>query len=106
MQVTRTLTIAEALHGSEVSDSMPLGWLATFLSRVRAATEGLQPSEVRIRGAAGIYAEWQHTLSREEEAQARLDAAQAQIERIRSMLPLEGKPLSAEQVAELRQILG
>jgi hypothetical protein len=106
MQVTRKLTIAQALPGSEVDDSMPVGWVRKFLTTVERATEGMQPSEVCIRGAANIYAEWQHTLSREEEVQARLEEAQAQIERIRAFLPLEGKPLAPDQVAELRKILG
>jgi hypothetical protein len=105
MQKLMKLTIAEALQGAEVDDSMPVAWLSTFVARVKNATDGMQPGEVVVRGAAGIWAEWKHTLTPQEEAQLRLDGYAAVIARAKMLLG-EGDTLTSEQVKALRELLG
>jgi len=106
MQVTKKLCIAEALAGADVDDDMPVGWLISFVERVKKATPNMQNGEVMIRGAANIYAEWQHTLSREEEVEARLDSYEKKAAQINAMIPRKGEPMTADQVDILRQIIG
>jgi len=106
MQVTKKLTIAKALEGSAVDDSMPVGWLSSFVAKVKAATPNMQNGEVLVRGAAGIYAEWQHTLSPQEELEHHLEEMRVNALRIKSMLPRKGEAMTAEQVDILRQIVG
>jgi hypothetical protein len=106
MQVTKKLTIAQALEGAAVDDDMPVGWLNSFVEKVKRATPDKQNGEVMVRGAAGIYAEWQHTLSPQEEMEARLDELIRKAVQIQSMLPRKGESMSAEQVDTLRRIIG
>lgn len=106
MQVTKKVTIAKALEGAAVDDSMPLGWLVTFVDRVNKQNPGANNGDIRVRGAAGIYAEWQHTLTPQEEVEARLQDLYTKAEQIKSLLPRKGEPLSADAVDRLRQILG
>jgi hypothetical protein len=105
MQVTKKVTISEVLKGSDVGDNIPMGWLIGFVDRIKKQNPGVRDDEIRVRGAAGIYAEWQHTLSTEEELAARLHEMYGKADKIKALLPGEGEVMTADQVYLLRQIL-
>lgn len=102
---TIRIPLRQVLEGSEVDDSMPAGWLATFIDRCKAAIPSSEWPTAKLRGAAGIYIEYQHALTREEVREERLARYEAARDELRALLPPDGETLSAENLAAIRRLL-
>jgi len=99
------LTMAQALSGAQVDDNMPVNWLSTFVKKVNDATPNYQNGTVLVRGAANIWAEWTHTLSPQEELEARLAKYESIAAQVAALLPRQGEAMTAERVDKLRWAL-
>lgn len=101
-----SISIKQALAGSAVEDSMPAGWLQSFFNYAKRSIPESEWNTAKVRGAAGISIEYEHALTREEEADELIDKLSKKANEIKALLPRRGEPLSAEMVDRIRSIVG
>ena len=99
------IPIRQVLDGAEVGDSIPAGWLTTFVDRCKSAIPSSEWPTARVRGAAGIYIEYQHAMTREEVREEKLARYEAARDELRALLSRDGDAVSAETLAAIRRLL-
>ena len=62
-------------------------------------------TRARVRGAAGIYIEYQHAMTREEVREEKLARYEAARDELRALLSRDGDAVSAETIAAIRRLL-
>ena len=85
-------------------EAVPLGWLLTLHTRIKAEVPDGEESTCMLYGLQSGSAGWEHTLSDVEQLQATVAEMQAKVAQIRSLLPIEGQ-LSAQATEKLRELL-
>jgi len=104
---TLTLSIANALDGVAISDEMPAGTLMAFYDRARKLVPPEEWGSAKVHGASHLSLTYEHSLSSEEETRSLLQDANTRASQVRLLLPPHpGEGLSAEQVDQIRQLLG
>jgi hypothetical protein len=96
-------------RGSAVEEGVPLGWLNSFALTCRAACADEQEADTAVvYGTEHLVVKVNHALTDQEMAIEKMQEAHAKIDAIARLLPREGESLSlsADQVAQLRQVLG
>lgn len=85
-------------------DEVPINWLASLSTRIKAEIPDDEESAAVIRGLENCTVSWVHTLSPTEQLQATVAEMQRTAAQIRALLPIEGG-LSAEAADKLRELL-
>ncbi len=103
---TKTITrpLAHWLPDIATRDDVPVNWLASLSTRIKAEVPDDEESGAVIRGLGACTVAWPHTLSEVEQLQATIAEMQRKEMLLRSLLPLEGG-LSAEAADKLRELL-
>ena len=102
---TKHIPIKQVLEGSQVDDAMPAGWLTTFVDRCKAAIPSSEWPTARVRGAAGLYIEYQHAMTREEVREEKLAQYEAARDELRALLARDGDTVSTETLNAIRRML-
>ena len=85
-------------------EGVPLNWLATLHTRIKAEVPDGEESTCLLYGLQSGSAGWEHTLSDVEQLQATVAEMQAKAAQIRALLPIEGG-VSADAADKLRELL-
>ena len=85
-------------------DGVPLAWLSTLHSRIKAEVPDGEESTCLVYGLQSGFASWEHTLSEVEQLQATVAEMQSKAAQMRALLPIEGQ-LSAQATEKLRELL-
>ena len=85
-------------------DEVPITWLASLSTRIKAEVPDDEESSAVIRGLENCTVSWTHTLSPVEQLQATVAEMQSKAAQIRALLPIEGG-VSAEAADKLRELL-
>ncbi len=102
---TKTITrpLAHWLPDIATRDDVPVNWLASLSTRIKAEIPDDEESAAVIRGLGNCTVSWPHTLSEVEQLQTTVADMQAKAEQIKAMLPIEGgvAPAVADKLREL-----
>jgi len=85
-------------------DEVPINWLASLSTRIKAEVPDDEESTAVIVGLENCIVSWVHTLSPVEQLQATVAEMQSKAAQIRELLPIEGG-VSAEAADKLRELL-
>ena len=85
-------------------EAVPLGWLLTLHTRIKAEVPDGEESTCMLYGLQSGSAGWEHTLSDVEQLQATVADMQSKAAQIRALLPIEGG-VSADAADKLRELL-
>ena len=103
---TKTITrpLSHWLPDIATRDEVPVNWLASLSTRIKAEIPDDEESGAVIRGLGACAVSWPHTLSEIEQLQATVAEMQATAEQIKALLPIEGG-VSAQAADKLRELL-
>ena len=103
---TKTITrpLSHWLPDIATRDEVPVSWLSTLHTRIKAEVPDDEESGVVIRGLGACTVSWPHTLSEVEQLQDTIAEMQATAAEIKSLLPIEGG-VSAQAADKLRELL-
>ena len=101
VRITRPLS--HWLPDIATRDEVPITWLSTLSTRIKAEIPDDEESAAVIRGLGACTVSWPHTLTPTEQLQATIAEMQAIAEQIKAMLPIEGgvSPAVADKLREL-----
>lgn len=85
-------------------DEVPITWLASLSTRIKAEVPDDEESTAVIRGLENCTVAWTHTLTPTEQLQATIAEMQRTAAQIRALLPIEGG-MSAQAADKLRELL-
>ncbi len=102
---TKTITrpLSHWLPDIATRDEVPVNWLASLSTRIKAEIPDDEESGAVIRGLGACTVSWPHTLSEVEQLQDTVAEMQRQLGNIKTMLPIEGgvAPAVADKLREL-----
>ena len=102
---TKTITrpLSHWLPDIATRDEVPVSWLLTLHTRIKAEIPDDEESAAVIRGLGACTVSWPHTLSEVEQLQATVAEMQRQLGNIKTLLPIEGgvSPAVADKLREL-----
>ena len=102
---TKTITrpLSHWLPDIATRDEVPVSWLSTLHTRIKAEIPDDEESAAVIRGLGACTVSWPHTLSEVEQLQATVAEMQRQLGNIKTLLPIEGgvAPAVADKLREL-----
>ena len=102
---TKTITrpLSHWLPDIATRDEVPVSWLSTLHTRIKAEIPDDEESAAVIRGLGTCTVSWPHTLSEVEQLQATVAEMQRQLGNIKTLLPIEGgvAPAVADKLREL-----
>ena len=102
---TKTITrpLSHWLPDIATRDEVPVNWLASLSTRIKAEIPDDEESGAVIRGLGACTVSWPHTLSEVEQLQATVAEMQAKAEQIKELLPIDGgvSPAVADKMREL-----
>jgi hypothetical protein len=102
---TKTITrpLSHWLPDIATRDEVPINWLASLSTRIKAEIPDDEESAAVIRGLGNCTVSWPHTLSEVEQLQATVAEMQAKAEQIKELLPIDGgvSPAVADKMREL-----
>ncbi len=102
---TKTITcpLSHWLPDIATRDDVPVSWLSTLHTRIKAEIPDDEESAAVIRGLENCTVSWVHTLSPTEQLQATVAEMQRTAAQIRALLPIEGgvSPAVADKMREL-----
>ena len=103
---TKTITRPLAHWAPDIAtrDEVPVSWLSTLHTRIKAEVPDDEESSAVIRGLGACTVSWPHTLSEVEQLQDTIAEMQATAARIKALLPIEGG-VSAQAADKLRELL-
>ena len=103
---TKTITrpLSHWLPDIATRDEVPINWLASLSTRIKAEIPDDEESAAVISGLGNCTVSWPHTLSEVEQLQATVAEMQATAAQIKALLPIEGG-VSAEAADKLRELL-
>lgn len=103
---TKTITcpLSHWLPDIATRDDVPVSWLSTLHTRIKAGIPDDEESAAVIRGLGACTVSWPHTLSEVEQLQATVAEMQAKAAQIRALLPIDGG-VSVEAADKLRELL-
>lgn len=103
---TKTITrpLAHWLPDIATRDEVPVNWLASLSTRIKAEIPDDEESAAVIRGLGACTVSWPHTLTPTEQLQATVAEMQRQLGNIKALLPIEGG-VSADAADKLRELL-
>ncbi len=103
---TKTITrpLSHWLPDIATRDEVPVSWLSTLHTRIKAEIPDDEESSAVIRGLENCTVSWVHTLSPTEQLQATVAEMQSKAAQIRALLPIEGG-VSAAVADKLRELL-
>ncbi len=103
---TKTITrpLAHWLPDIATRDDVPVNWLASLSTRIKAEVPDDEESGAVIRGLGACTVAWPHTLSEVEQLQATIAEMQSTAAQIKALLPIEGG-VSAQAADKLRELL-
>ena len=103
---TKTITrpLSHWLPDIATRDDVPVSWLSTLHTRIKAEVPDDEESSAVIRGLGACTVTWTHTMSPTEELQATVAEMQATAAEIKALLPIEGG-VSAQAADKLRELL-
>ena len=84
-------------------EAVPLGWLLTLHTRIKAEVPDGEESTCMVHGLQNVTVTWDHTLSDVEKLQVTVAEMQARAAQIKALLPIEGgvTPAVADKLREL-----
>ena len=102
---TKTITrpLSHWLPDIATRDEVPINWLASLSTRIKAEIPDDEESSAVIRGLGACTVSWPHTLTPTEQLQATVAEMQRQLGNIKTLLPIEGgvSPAVADKLREL-----
>ncbi len=102
---TKTITrsLSHWLPDIATRDDVPVSWLSTLHTRIKAEIPDDEESGAVIRGLGACTVAWPHTLSEVEQLQDTIAEMQATAAEIKALLPIEGgvSPAVADKLREL-----
>ena len=102
---TKTITrpLSHWLPDIATRDDVPVNWLASLSTRIKAEIPDDEESSAVISGLGACTVTWTHTLSPTEQLQATVAEMQRQLGNIKTLLPIEGgvSPAVADKMREL-----
>ena len=102
---TKTITrpLSHWLPDIATRDEVPVSWLSTLHTRIKAEIPDDEESGAVIRGLGACTVAWPHTLSEVEQLQDTVAEMQRQLGNIKTLLPIEGgvSPAVADKMREL-----
>lgn len=103
---TKTITrpLSHWLPDIATRDEVPINWLASLSTRIKAEIPDDEESAAVISGLGNCTVSWPHTLSEVEQLHDTIAEMQAKAAQIRALLPIEGG-VSAEAADKLRELL-
>ena len=103
---TKTITrpLAHWLPDIATRDDVPVNWLASLSTRIKAEVPDDEESGAVIRGLGACTVAWPHTLSEVEQLQDTIAEMQTTAAQIRALLPIEGG-VSAQAADKMRELL-
>ena len=103
---TKTITrpLAHWMPDIATRDEVPVNWLASLSTRIKAEVPDDEESSAVIRGLGACTVSWPHTLSEVEQMQATIAEMQRTAAEIKALLPIEGG-VSAQAADKLRELL-
>ncbi len=103
---TKTITrpLSHWLPDIATRDEVPVSWLSTLHTRIKAEVPDDEESGAVIRGLGACTVSWPHTLSEIEQLQATVAEMQSKAAEIKALLPIEGG-VSAQAADKLRELL-
>lgn len=103
---TKTITrpLSHWLPDIATRDEVPVSWLSTLHTRIKAEIPDDEESGAVIRGLGACTVAWPHTLSEVEQLQDTIAEMQSKAAQIRALLPIEGG-VSADAADKLRELL-
>ena len=103
---TKTITrpLAHWLPDIATRDEVPVSWLSTLHTRIKAEIPDDEELKAVIRGLGACTVSWPHTLSEIEQLQATIAEMQRTSAEIKALLPIEGG-VSAQAADKLRELL-
>ena len=105
MTTTRvTRPLSHWLPDIATRDDVPVNWLASLSTRIKAEIPDDEESSAVISGLGNCTVSWPHTLSEVEQLQATVADMQAREAQIKALLPIEGG-VSAEAADKVRELL-
>ncbi|MBK8106046.1 MAG: hypothetical protein IPK42_10895 [Betaproteobacteria bacterium] len=89
---TKTITrpLSHWLPDIATRDDVPVNWLASLSTRIKAEIPDDEESGAVIRGLGACTVSWPHTLTPTEQLQATIAEMQATAAQIRALLPIDG----------------
>lgn len=85
-------------------DEVPVNWLASLSTRIKAEVPDDEESTAVIRGLGACTVTWTHTLTPTEQLHATVAEMQATAAQIKALLPIEGG-VSAQAADKMRELL-
>ena len=103
---TKTITrpLSHWVPDIATRDEVPVSWLSTLHTRIKAEIPDDEESAAVISGLGNCTVSWVHTLSPTEQLQATVAEMQATASQIKALLPIEGG-VSAQATEALRELL-
>ena len=104
MTTTRvTRPLSHWLPDIATREEVPVNWLASLSTRIKAEIPDGEEAGAVIRGLGACTVSWPHTLSEIEQLQDTVADMQATAAQIRTLLPIEGgvSPAVADKLREL-----
>lgn len=103
---TKTITrpLSHWLPDIATRDEVPVSWLSTLHTRIKAEIPDDEESGAVIRGLGACTVAWPHTLSEVEQLQDTIAEMQTTAAQIRALLPIEGG-VSAQAADKMRELL-
>lgn len=102
---TKTITrpLSHWLPDIATRDEVPINWLASLSTRIKAEIPDDEESSAVISGLGNCTVSWPHTLSEVEQLQATIAEMQSTAAQIKALLPIEGgvSPAVADKMREL-----
>ena len=103
---TKTITrsLSHWLPDIATRDEVPVNWLASLSTRIKAEIPDDEEASCVVLGAQGLTFRYEHTLTPTEQLQATIAEMQRKSEQIKALLPIEGG-VSAQAADKLRELL-
>ena len=102
---TKTITrpLSHWLPDIATRDEVPVNWLASLSTRIKAEVPDDEEPSAVIRGLGACTVTWTHTLTPVEQLQDTIADMQSKAEQIKALLPIEGgvAPAVADKLREL-----
>jgi len=100
---TITLRAIDLLPDIATRDDVPVNWLSTLSTRIKAEIPDGEEAGAVIRGLGACTVSWPHTLSEVEQLQDTIAEMQAAAAQMKALLPIEGgvSPAVADKLREL-----
>ena len=102
---TKTITrqLSHWLPDIATRDEVPINWLASLSTRIKAEIPDDEEGNAVISGLGACTVSWPHTLSEIEQLQDTIAEMQAVAAQIKALLPIEGgvAPVVADELREL-----